>query len=194
MSDNPDNTDATNHSTMPDPFTVALALCQVAANAKTIEPALKRLRKLGRDIAKAEQKLAAVTAQVEQKQTALAERQAALAAREAAITDREDKLASELAEARDSLRVYYDNIAEADRHVRYRVMSYADLLGGFNPTLQDLPTWPQIRRLVAGLPEDLPAAPEVIRQENAREDWTGNVFVPGSTLTRSINKAANERI
>ena len=188
------DTAAANHSTMPDPFALAIGLCQIATNAKAIEPALKRLRKLGRDIAKAEQKLAAATAQTEEKQAALAERLAEIDARERAITDREDTFAASLAEARDNLRAYYDNIAEADRHVRYRVMSYADLLGGFNPTLQDLPTWPQIRQLVADLPEDLPAATEVIRQENAREDWTGNVFVPGSTLTRSISKAANERI
>jgi hypothetical protein len=48
------------HSTMPDPFALAIGLCQIAAHAKTIEPALKKLRKLGRDLEKAEQKLAAV--------------------------------------------------------------------------------------------------------------------------------------
>jgi hypothetical protein len=68
--DDTDDTAAANHS-IPDPFALAIGLCQVAANAKTIEPALKRLRKLGHDIAKAEQKLTAVTAQVEQKQARL---------------------------------------------------------------------------------------------------------------------------
>jgi len=38
------------------------------------------------------------------------------------------------------------------------------------------------------LPDDLPAAPPAEVSENVSEDWTGNVFTPGSTLTRSINQ------
>jgi hypothetical protein len=62
-------------------------------------------------------------------------------------------------------------------------------LAGWNPTLQDLPTWDQLRRQIVDLPADLPAAPPVeVVSENMREDWSGNVFVPGSSLTRSIAK------
>src|SRR6516225_4054982 len=100
--DNTDGTAAANHS-MPDPFALALGLCQVAANAKAIEPALKRLRKLGRDIAKAEQKLAAVIAQAEQTKAELAARAAAIDERERAVTQREDEFQASLAEARDDL-------------------------------------------------------------------------------------------
>jgi hypothetical protein len=78
--------------TMPDPFALAIGLCQIAANAKTIEPALKRLRRLRRDIEKAEQKLAAVTAQAEQTQTRLAEREAALVVRQAALDERANRV------------------------------------------------------------------------------------------------------
>jgi hypothetical protein len=153
-----DNTDdtKTNHSTMPDPFALAIGLCQIAANAKAIEPALKRLRKLGRDIAKARQKLAAVTAQAEQTQARLAEREAALVVRQAALDERATEFENSLQEAHDHLRGYYDSIAEADRHIRYRIMNHAGLLGGYNPQLQDLPSWDVLKRLVAGLPDDPP--------------------------------------
>jgi hypothetical protein len=150
------STAAANHS-MPDPFALAIALCQVSMNAKTIEPALKRLRKLGRDIAKAEQKLAAVTAQAEQTNAELAARAAALDERDRALDERDTAFASSLQEARDHLAGYYDRIVEADRHIRYRILSHADLLAGYNAQLQDLPDWPQLRRMVVGLPPDRPA-------------------------------------
>jgi hypothetical protein len=196
-----DNTDDTNHSTtMPDPFVLAISLCEIAANAKTIEPALKRLRKLGRDIAKAEQKLAAVTARVEQTKAECAARVAAIDEREAAIARREDELASSLAEARDNLRGYYDNIAEADRHVRYRVMSHADLLGGYNPQLQDLPSWDVLKRLVVGLPDDPPPLEREVHpridvfsdtSNDPNADRHGHVFL--GTLSRSVShKAASQ--
>jgi septal ring factor EnvC (AmiA/AmiB activator) len=129
-----DDTVAANHS-MPDPFALAIGLCQIAANAKAIEPALKRLRRSGRDIEKAQQKLAAVTAEAEQTNAELAEREAAIDAHEAAIAQREAEFEASLHEARDNLRGYYDSIAEADRHIRYRVFSHAGLLGGYNPQL-----------------------------------------------------------
>jgi DNA repair exonuclease SbcCD ATPase subunit len=184
--DNTDNTAAANHS-IPDPFALAIGLCQIAANAKAIEPALKRLRKLGRDIEKAQQKLAAVTAQAEQINAKLDARAAALDERDRTLTQREDEFSASLQEARDNLRGYYDSIAQADRQLRYRILSHADLLHGFNERLQSLPDWQQIRQLVPDLPPDLPATPaaEVVT-ENVREDWSGNIFSP-STLTRSVS-------
>jgi hypothetical protein len=151
-----DDTAAANHS-MPDPFALAIALCQIAANAKAIEPALRRLRKLGRDIAKAEQKLAAVTAQAEQTTAELAARAAAADERDRALDARVTEFESSLETARGELRGYYNHIADADRHIRYRIMSHADLLGGYNSQLQDLPSWDVLKRLVVGLPDDPPA-------------------------------------
>jgi hypothetical protein len=174
--DNTDDTVAANHS-IPDPFALAIGLCQVAANAKAIEPALKRLRKLGRDIAKAEQKLAAVTAQAEQTNAELAEREAALDARASELDMRTTEFESALQEARDNLRGYYDSIAEADRLVRYRIMSHADLLHAFNPALQDLPDWSVIRRLVVGLPDD-PPPPERDIAPHPRIDASDTFFDP----------------
>jgi hypothetical protein len=139
-----------------DRFGDALALCRIANN-KTIATALKKLRRVNRQIADAEAKVIAVSDQAEQMQAALAEREAAIDARERAITEREDGLAASLQEARDHLRAYYDSIAEADRHIRYRVLSHAGLLRGYNPELQDLPTWDQLKRLVVGLPDDPPS-------------------------------------
>jgi hypothetical protein len=197
MSDNNDTNDtaAANHS-MPDPFVLAIGLCQIAANAKTIEPALKKLRKLGRDIEKAEQKLAAVTGQAEQKQTELAALAAAIDERERAITQREDEFAASLQEARDNLAGYYDSIAEADRHIRYRILSHADLLHGYNAQLQDLPSWDVLKRLVVGLPDDPPPLErEVISHPridalsdtfaDPYADRHGNVFL--GTLSRDVS-------
>jgi septal ring factor EnvC (AmiA/AmiB activator) len=191
--DDTDDTAAVNHSAMPDPFVLAIGLCQIAANAKSIEPALKRLRKLGRDIAKAEQKLAAVTAQAEQTNAELAARAAAIDERDRALDAREAAFEASVHEAHAALRASHDNLGGVDRRLRYRIASSADMLHGFNEQLQDLPSWQQIKQMVPGLPDDLPAAPaaEIISQENVREDWSGNVFVPGSTVTRTINKVAS---
>jgi hypothetical protein len=172
---NDDNTDAAANHSMPDPFALAIGLCQVAANAKTIEPVLKRLRKVGLAIAKAEQKLAAVTAEVEQKQTELAARAAAADERDRALDARATEFAASLQEARAELHEYYRHVEEEDKRLRYRVMAHADLLSNYNPTLQDLPTWPQIRRLVAGLPDDLPP-PEHDVASHSRIDLLSDTF------------------
>jgi hypothetical protein len=153
--DNTDATAAANHS-MPDPFVLAISLCQIATSAKTIEPALKRLRKLGHDIEKAEQKLAAVTAATEQTNAALAQRAAAADERDRALDARATAFEGELQSARDELHNYYRHVQEEDKRLRYRIMSSADLLSGYNPTLQDLPSWDVLRRLVVGLPDDPP--------------------------------------
>jgi hypothetical protein len=190
MSDDDTNTDEHDGNgyaePVMDPFTVALSLCQIAAKPATYAAALKKLRKLGRDIAAAEQKLAALTDQAEQKLAEFAARAVAIDERERAISERESSFEASLREAHDSLRQYHDNLAQEDRRIRYRILSHADLLHGYNSRLQDLPDWQQIKQMVPGLPPDLPATPpaEVV-SENVREDWSGNVFAP-STLTRSI--------
>jgi hypothetical protein len=192
--DDTDDKTATNHF-MPDPFVLAIELCRIAANAKTIEPALKRLRKLGHDIEKAERKLAAVTAQAEQKQAELAEREAAVVAREAALDTRATEFESSLETARAELHEYYNSIAEADRHIRYRILSHADLLGGYNPQLQDLPSWDVLKRLVVGLPDDPPPLERDVASypridalsdtfDDPNADRHGNAFL--GSLSRSI--------
>jgi hypothetical protein len=194
MGDNGDDTKV-DHS-IPDPFALAIGLCQVAANAKAIEPALKKLRKLGRDIAKAEQKLAAVTAQAEQTKAELAAREAAINERERALDTRETAFASELTDARDELHNYYRHVEEEDKRLRYRVLSHADLLGGYNPQLQDLPTWPQIRRLVVGLPDDPPPLEREIAPHPRIDAFADVCSDPGAdrhggqflgTLTRDVS-------
>jgi hypothetical protein len=171
-----------------DLFGAAIALCQVAQRAKAVEGALKRLRKIGRDTLVAERKLAAVEARAADTAAALAEREAELAAREAAIERRETELEVSLHEARDHLRQYHNNLAQEDRRIRYRILSSADLLHGFNERLQELPDWPAIKQMIPGLPPDLPAAPpaEVVTRE-VTTDWTGShSFIAGSSLTRSV--------
>ena len=181
--------------TMPDPFALAIGLCQIAANAKTIEPALKKLRKLGHDIEKAERKLAAVTAQAEQKHAELDARAAAADERDRALDERATEFESSLQEARDNLHGYYRHVEEADRHVRCRILSHADLLGGYNPQLQDLPSWDVLKRLVVGLPDDPPALERDVSQPridalsdtfaDPHADRHGNAFL--GTLSRDVS-------
>ena len=192
--DNTDGTAAANHS-MPDPFALALGLCQVAANAKAIEPALKRLRKLGRDIAKAEQKLAALSAAAQQTNAELAARAAALDEREHALDARGAEFESSLQEARDELHNHHRHVEQEDKRLRHRVMAYADLLSGYNPQLQDLPSWGVLRRLVVGLPDDPPALERDIAPHpridasdtffDPHADRHGNAFL--GTLSRDIS-------
>jgi hypothetical protein len=193
--DHDDDSEA-HYSAAVDPFLVALRLCSIATNAKSVAPALKRLRKLGRDIERAERQLAAVEAQAEQKQAALAQREAAIDARECAITQRETEFENSLQEACDNLHGYYNSLAETDRHIRYRIIGCAGLLGGYNPQLQDLPTWDQLKRLVVGLPDDPPPiGREVVSQpridvfsdtsDDPNADRHGNVFL--GTLSRDVS-------
>jgi hypothetical protein len=176
-----------------DPFATAIALCEIAQRAKPIATALKKLRKLGRDIDVAQRKLVALEAQAAQMSAALAEREAAIAARETALEARERESAVSIEEARNHLRGYYNDLTDMDRRIRRRIMVSADLLHGFNEKLQDLPSWDTIRSMVPGLPPDLPAAPPA--EAAVREvttDWTGqHTFIAGSSLTRSVPYGEN---
>jgi hypothetical protein len=178
-----------------DLFGAAIALCQVAQRAKTVEAALKKLRKIGRDTLVAEQKLAAVTAQVEQRHAALTERESAIAAREAALDARAAAFESQAGDVRDELRGYYNSVAEEDRRIRYRILSSADLLHGYNARLQDLPSWETIRQLVVGLPPDPPPPERDVSHpridalsdtfSDPSADRHGNIFL--GTLSRDVS-------
>jgi septal ring factor EnvC (AmiA/AmiB activator) len=187
MTDYDDDTESLPAPAPVDRFADALALLTTMRNAKEIEVALKRLRRLERDIAAAEAKLAAVTTKAEQTAAALAEREAASDARAAALDTREAEVEDQIREAHDHLRAYHSEIRQADRSLRYRVLASADLLHGYNPTLQELPDWPEIQRTI-GLSVDPPLAPPADHQEvrNVRHDWAGSVFSPDSTVTRTI--------
>jgi hypothetical protein len=126
-------------------------------------------------------------------QAALAARETALDERERAITQREDEFEASLKEARDNLHEQHAHLVETHRQLVHRIMSCSGILGEWNWNLQSPPSWEQLRKMIANLPADLPAAsPAEVISENAREDWSGNVFVPGSTLTRSIREARHE--
>jgi hypothetical protein len=176
-----------------DRFADVLGLLAAVRNGKVTEAALKRLRKLERDIAAGEAKLAALTAKAEQKQAALDARTAELDGRKTALDTRETAFEDQVREAHDHLRAYYSEIRQADRSLRYRVLASADLLHSYNPTLQELPDWPEIQRTI-GLPVD--PTPEPVAEvslENTRTDWTGrHTFLADSTLTRTINKATEQ--
>ena len=168
-----------------------IALAKFVANAKNIELRARSFAKLNRHYRETEEKLVAVQNQIEQMQAALAERQAALDAQAAALDARTAKFEASVYEAHAALRASHDNLSDVDRRLRYRILAHADLLHGFNEQLQMLPDWQQIRNMVPNLPPDLPATPPAqVISENVHEDWTGNVFVPGSTVTRTIRGAA----
>jgi hypothetical protein len=148
---------------------------------------------LGRDIEKGEQKLAAVTAQAEQINAALAQREAACEARECAFDARATAFASELTDAHATLREHHAHLEQTNRSLIHRIMSTAGILGEWNWDLQSPPTWDQLRRMVADLPEDLPTPHTDVVSQETREDWTGHTFIADSSLTRSINHKATSQ-
>jgi hypothetical protein len=169
---------------------IADALFRIASSPKTTAAAYKKQRQAERKEAAAEQKTAALTAQAEQTTAALTEQATAIAAARAALEECKAAFAASIEEAHDHLRGYYNSIAEADRHLRYRIMNYAGLLHGYNAQLQELPDWPAIKQMVPDL-SDLPVTPpaEVV-SENVREDWSGHTFIADSSLTRTVRGAA----
>jgi hypothetical protein len=201
-----DDTDDTEDYSAPalvDPVAAATALTnlvtefskayKLVTTDKAKAAQLRAVDKLDRRAAAAEQKFAAITAQAEQLQAALDARAAELAERERALDAREVAFASQAQDVRDELREHHNHLEQTHRQLTHRIMASAGILGQWNFNLQDPPTWQQLRQLIADLPADLPAAPpaEVI-SENVREDWAGNVFAAGATVTRSINKAASQ--
>jgi len=176
-----------------DPVLIAIEWCRIAKN-KTLEAAIRKLAKLKRQYADTQAKLAAVQAQAAELEAALAARAAALDEAQRVLDARTVEFEASLAEAHATLRAYYDQLADTDQRIRCRILSSANLLHGFNERLQDLPTWQQIKQLVPNLPDDLPATPpaKVITAE-VSEDWSGNVFVPGSSLTRTVRGASGEQ-
>ena len=192
--DDTDDTEDFSTPAMVDPFAVLIELCRIAANPKAAEVVLKKIRREVVAAGAREQRCAIAAAKLEQKQAALDARAAELDQRERAITQREDEFAASCQEARDNLAGYYNSIAEADRHIRYRILSHADLLGGYNPALQDLPSWDVLKRLVVGLPDDPPPLERDVASypridvfsdvsDDPNADRHGHVFL--GTLTRS---------
>jgi hypothetical protein len=174
-----------------DPFTAALVLIDLAQNPKATKAALKKLAQVDKAIGAAEQKLAAVTAATEQTNNALAERESAIAARETALDAREAAFASSCADVRDELRAYHNHLEQTHRQLVRRIMSTAGILGQWNFDLQDPPTWSQLQRMVAGLPDDLPAPVAEAASREVTTDWTGqHNFIAGSSLTRTVQGAA----
>jgi hypothetical protein len=173
-----------------DPHTLGLMIavtwCRVANN-KALERTIKKLDRLDRKYVDTQAKLAALTAQATEIETALTRRAAELDARDAANIKREDEFASSLANAHAELYAHHNRIEQAHRQLVHRVMATAGILGNWNFDLQGVPNWQLLRRMVAGLPDDLPAAPapEVVSRET-REDWTGHTFIAGSSLTRTV--------
>jgi hypothetical protein len=196
MADDTENSeDAGGNGNMAD-FLDLLANAIIAArdlvlNAKIKPAELKKLAKLDRqaadavavcDAARAE--AAEIVAKIERDTNALAERERAFDALKAAFE-------SQAQDVRDELRAHHNRIEQAHRQLIHRVMATAGILGDWNFELQDPPTWSQLQKRIAGLPDDLPVAPpaEVVSRET-REDWVGHTFVPGSSLTRTVRGAA----
>jgi hypothetical protein len=188
MSDHDDDT-AANYS-MPDPFVLAIELCRIASSPKTIAAALKRLRKLGRDIGTAEQKLAAVQAQaagiVEAAQTEVkAIREDAQRRLEAAATAEDELVEREQKIAR--LEAAWRFIGEpADVMSRFRSPEFSPLQKARVAHGQVPGKDPD--RLLFSEPDAAPveAIDALIRRDvgDERSDHLGNAFSP-STLTRS---------
>jgi hypothetical protein len=170
-----------------------LQLCAIANN-KTLAAAIKKLHRLDQRFADAQAKLAAVEAQAAEIETALTARAAALDERARALEDREAAFASQAGDVRDELREHHARLEQTNRSLIHRIMSTAGILGEWNWNLQSPPSWEQLRRMVADLPEDLPGpGPEPAVRIDAFSDVCsdpgadrhGNVFL--STLTRDVS-------
>jgi hypothetical protein len=175
-----------------------IAARDLALNAKIKPAELKKRAKFERGLVDIQAKCAALTAHAEETKAALDERAAELDARAAQTERRATECEASLREAYDHLRGYYDNLAQEDRRIRYRILTSADLLHGYNSQLQDLPSWQVIRQLVVGLPDDPPplerevahpridALSDTFSDPNA--DRHGHVFL--GTLTRDVSHRA----
>jgi hypothetical protein len=187
IDDETDDADGHDHSApAADPVLIALELCRIAANPKTIAAAVKKLRRLDAQYADIAAKAAAIEAQVEQKHAALAERETAITAREVALDERAAAFESQAGDVRDELREHHNRLEQTHRQLVHRLMATAGITGNWNFQLQDPPTWQQLRRMIADLPDDPPAPAAEVGFRETREDWTGHTFIAGSTLTRSV--------
>jgi hypothetical protein len=199
VGDNDEIDDADDARLSVDPVAAALALRDLVAefskayNLVTTDKAkaarLRAVDKLDkraadavtvRDEARAE--AAEIVAKIERDTNALAERERALDARKAAF-------ASSLEDARCELYAHHNRIEQAHRQLVHRVMATAGITGNWNFDLQDPPTWQQLRRMIADLPDDLPAPAAEVVSENVRHDWAGSEFIANTTLTRSVRGA-----
>jgi hypothetical protein len=194
--DHDDETEA--HYSMPDPFVLAIELCRIASSPKTIATALKRLRKLGRDIDAAEQKLSRLQAEAagiaEAAQTevkaiheAAAQRLEAAGTAEQELAQREQKIAR--------LESAWRNLGEpADVMSGFRSPEYSPLQKARMAHGQQPGRDPD--RLLFSEPDAEPdqAIDAYIRRDvgDERSDAQGNAFA-ASTLTRSIaHKMSNQ--
>jgi hypothetical protein len=175
-----------------DPVLIAIEWCRIAKN-KTLEAAIRKLAKLNRQYADTQTKLAAVQAEAAELEAALVARAAACAERERACDERDAAFANQAADVRDELREHHNHLEQTHRQLVHRIMSCSGILAEWNPALQPLPSWQQLRQRIADLPADLPNAPPAeVTQETVTADWTGqHTFIAGSTLSRSINKAVS---
>jgi hypothetical protein len=176
-----------------DPVLIALQLCALANN-KTVAAAIRKLAKLDRQFVDTQAKVAALTTEAERMEAALTARAAALDARERALDERETGFESQAGDVRDELREHHNRLEQTHRQLVHRIMSTAGILGEWNPNLQPLPSWQQLRGMIADLPADLPG-PEPkpgVRidafsdtSDNPNSDRHGNRFL--GELTRDVS-------
>jgi hypothetical protein len=190
VSDHDDHDDDHDEAIYPDPFVTALELCRITSSPKTMATALKKLRKLGRDIDAAEQKLSrlqseaagivdAAQAEVKAIHEAAAQRLEAAATAEDELVLREQKIAR-LEPAWRGLGEPQD-VLSGLRSPEFSPLQKARMAHGQSPGKDP-------DRLFFSEPDAVPAAQidALIRRDvgDERSDAQGNAFAP-STLTRS---------
>jgi len=97
-----------------------------------------------------------MTAAAEQREAALDARAAACAERERTCDERDAVFERQATAVRDELRSYHNHLEQTHRQLLHRIMATAGILGTWNETLQDPPTWMQLRQMIVGLPDDPP--------------------------------------
>jgi hypothetical protein len=167
---------------------IAVTWCRVANN-KTLERTIKKLDRLNRRYADTQAKLAAVQAQAAELVAKMESDASALAERERAQTERDDAFAVSAQDVRDELREHHAYLNDLHRLLVHRVAATAGII--WNETLQEPPSWQQLRQQIPDLPPDpAPAAEAAVRidtfsdtSDDPHADRHGHVFL--NTLTRS---------
>jgi hypothetical protein len=176
-----------------DPHTLGLMIavtwCRVANN-KALERTIKKMDRLDRKYADTQDKLASLTAQAAELETVLTQRAAELDRRQAENERRETEFENQAQDVRDELREHHARLEQMHRQLVHRIMATTGITGNWNFDLQGVPSWEQLKRQIADLPDDLPAPTAEVISENVRQDWVGHTFVPGSSLTRTVRGAA----
>jgi hypothetical protein len=159
------------------------ARLDLVAETPSIAAGLQQLAEIEAEIAAGKERLSAIAEQ----EAALQQREVALETRERQLKVKQYEFEKRLEEATAQLRASYASLVASDNAMKMRILNYAGMLAGFNPTIQQLPDWSALERMlgVVDAITEMQDTPTVL----TREGWVGEKFSEQTTLTRSVPTA-----